>query len=341
MINPIPSQQAQDAALWPLVMHELRQLLRDGRFWGVAALVAVLLVTSGAFGLRHVNSMLSERAEAQQTAAAQWTGQGDKNPHAAAHYGIYVFKPVGALSFLDPGVESSLGVTVKLQAHKRSSLEGAAAQDSTAIAQFGRLSPAAIIQLIVPLLIIGLGYTAWSAERERGTLRQIMSYGVRPRRLLLGKLVGLGGALVLLLAPAVLIGALGLVLLPGETGALSASRAGAWVAVYGVYMVAYLLGAVWVSALSPSSRGALVILLGFWGVTSLIVPRLAGDLIDRTVPMPNPSAFAAQLKASMEQGLPGSGGREARVDQLLGQLLEKEGFESDGGGMMMMQGALM
>ena len=320
-----------------MVTHELRQILRDGRFWGVAALMTALLLSSGVFGWNHASAVQAERAEAQRTSEAQWADQGEKNPHAAAHYGIYVFKPTGALSFFDPGVESSLGVTVKLQAHKRSSLQGAASQDSTALDAFGRLSPAAILQLILPLLIIGLGFTAWSAERERGTLRQIMSYGVAPPRLLQGKLLGLGAALGLLTLPALLVAIGGALWAPP---APPLGRAAALLAVYGLYMGAYLLGAIAVSARAPSSRDALVLLLGFWGLTSLIVPRLAGDLIDAAVPMPAAATFAAELSEHMERGLPGGPGREARVEELLGDLLKREGFSGEGG-MMMMQGSLL
>lgn len=322
--------------LLALARHELRQLLRDGRFYWIGIIVVGLLITSGVFAFSHANTLADERAEAQAIADQQWDEQGDKNPHAAAHYGTYVFKPTSPLAFIDPGVEASLGVTVKLQAHKRSTLEGAASQDSTAIAHFGSLSPAAILQLILPLLIIGLAFNTWSAERERGTLRQIMSYGVPPHRLLGGKLSGLTAGLTLLLLPAVGLAAVGLMLAPGES--LSLGRAAMLGLVYTLYAGIYLMAALWISAQARSSRAALVLLLGLWGITSLILPRLSGDLVDRVLPMPDATTFAADIEKSMKTGLPGGPEREARVEELLGEILAREGFD---GGLMMMQGSLL
>ena len=321
----------------PLIAHEVRQLLRDGRFWWVGSLVLVLLLSSGAFGLGHAAATKSERDEARETAASQWAAQGDKNPHAAAHYGIYVFKPLSGLSFLDPGVDPSLGVTVKLQAHKRSALVGASAQDSTAIRHFGRLTPAAILQLILPLLIIGLGFTAWSAERDRGTLRQLMSYGVEPSRLLWGKLLGLGATLSMLLLPAVVGGAVALSSMSDST--IAAGRVVGLFVSYLLYGVIFMCGSIWVSAKASTSRVALVVLLGFWGITSLIVPRFAGNFIDSVFPMPSASTFAAELEQSLKDGLPKHSGREARTDVLLKKIMKEEGFE--GGGVMMMSGSLL
>lgn len=325
------------APIRALVQHELRLLLRDGRFWWIGAIVIGLLLSSGIFAWSHANTLHEERSQAQEIASEQWASQGDKNPHAAAHYGTWVFKPTGPLSFIDPGVESSLGVTLKLQAHKRSTLAGASTQDSTAIKHFGGLSPAQILQLILPLLIIGLGFTIWSAERERGTLRQIMSYGVPPGRLLWGKLLGLSVALALLMLPAAVIGAVGVALAPGSEG-VPLERSALLAAAYVLYFGIYLFAALWVSATARSSRGALVVLLGLWGLTSLIIPRLTGDVIDASVPMPSSAEFAADIEESMENGLPGGSGREARVEEHLDQILAREGFD---GGLMMMEGSLL
>ena len=65
-----------------------------------------------------------ERDSAQEIVNIQFASQGEKNPHAAAHYGIYAFKSVRPLSFFDTGISSYTGVSVWLEAHKQNEAEG-------------------------------------------------------------------------------------------------------------------------------------------------------------------------------------------------------------------------
>lgn len=308
---------------------ELRELLRDGRFRLVALVVLGLSVVSAAFGWQSARNLAAERAAAQEVAAAQFAGQDDKNPHVAAHYGLYVFKPGGALAFLDPGVEPFLGVSVKLTAHRQSLLRDAAAADETAMQRFGRLSVASVLQLLLPLVLIGLGFGAWTAERERGTLRQLASLGVSPLTLLAGKALALFGALAATLFPALIAGALAVMLLGGETPLPQGSVARlAWlVPAYLAYFAAYAAVVLFVSAVARSSRTSLVALLAFWVATALVLPRIAGDLAARVVPLPPPGALASEVAHSLEVGVPGKESRTARVEAITEALLERHGFK--------------
>ena len=84
-----------------LLRKELYEIVRDGRFRLVALTTLALLMVSLAFGLRQSTAVKAERAAAQAEADHHFVEQEDKNPHVAAHYGTYVFKPSGALSFVD------------------------------------------------------------------------------------------------------------------------------------------------------------------------------------------------------------------------------------------------
>ena len=98
-----------------------------------------------------------------------------KNPHVAAHYGTHVFAPAAMTTAIDPGVSNFLGRSIKIEAHKRNLSAHSRAQDSGANNQLGAFSVATILLSLMPLLIIALGYGAWGRERERGTLRQLLS----------------------------------------------------------------------------------------------------------------------------------------------------------------------
>ena len=66
-----------------------------------------------------------------------WETQGEKNPHSAAHYGVYAFKPRLALSFVDEGVDSFTGTSVWLEAHRQNDFLLRPAQEATAVQRIG------------------------------------------------------------------------------------------------------------------------------------------------------------------------------------------------------------
>jgi len=314
-----------------LIRKELREVIRDGRFWVIALIVAGLTLVALSFGLGRSRAVASERADAQHSADAQWRGQGSKNPHVAAHYGTYVFKPVGALPFIDPGVEPYVGVSVKLEAHRRNDVAAGQARDATGLSRFGGLSVALVLQLLIPLLTIGLGFSAWTAERERGTLRQLASLGLRPRVLATGKALGIAAALGVLLVPALAVGSLVIAMWPDAMGghphatAASVVRPMAMALAYLAYFVVFVGLVLAVSAWARSSRAALVSLLGFWVAAALIAPRAASDAAAWLSPIPNQAQTAAAIRTAIAEGLPGVP-REERVDAITDELLAERGF---------------
>jgi len=327
-----------------LIRKELREVIRDGRFWVIAAIIAALSLVALSFGLSHSRSVAAERASAQHAANEHWRGQDDKNPHVAAHYGTHVFKPVGALPFIDPGFEPYVGVSVKLEAHRRNAFAAGRAEDATGLSRFGGLSIALVLQLLLPLLTIGLGFSAWTAERERGTLRQLASLGLPPRVLASGKALGITTALGVLLVPALLIGSLVVAGWPEAEGhhhhaaeVGGAVRAAAMALAYLTYFLVFVGLVLAVSAMARSSRVALVALLGFWVAAALIVPRAASDAAAWLAPVPSHTQIAAEIREHVEQGLPGIP-REQRVEAITEKLLAAEGFE---GAEMFMPPALL
>lgn len=320
-----------------LLKKELREVVRDGRFWITAVAVALLLVVALAFGFRQTRAIDAERSAAQRTADEHWREQGDKNPHVAAHYGTYVFKPVGPLPFVDPGIDPFVGASIKLEAHRRNDAAAARAQDATGLSRFGGLSVAAVLQLLIPLLTIGLGFSAWTAERERGTLRQLAALGLPPRVLVAGKALGITAALGALLAPALLLGAAVVWGFRGG-GDASGGRVLAMALSYLAYFAAFVAITLAVSAHARSSRSSLVALLGFWVAAALIAPRAASDIAALIAPAPSQARVAEAIRQSVAEGLPDGPPREQRVDTISEELLLAEGFK---GSEMFMDPALL
>ena len=282
---------------------EFREILRDGRIKWSAGILAVMLVAALGTAAQRYADISAERASAQEVVNMQFAAQGEKNPHAAAHYGVYAFKPVTPLSFFDTGIASYTGVSVWLEAHKQNDAEGEPARDATAIARFGELTAALTLQILLPLLVILLAFPAFAGERERGTLRQVLSMQVSPVQSLFGKALGAAGALAVFLGPILLLGIIGLAAAPGGLAYLG--HGFILVAIYIVYATIFLFLTLAVSANLRSAQATLVAMVGFWAVSSFVLPRAASDISRLLYPTPTAVAFQKDIDEAMQSGLNG------------------------------------
>jgi ABC-2 type transport system permease protein len=270
---------------------ELTDAMRDGRFrWASLILTALMLLSAGA-AWRGRSVAERERAAAAHVIDEAWVNQGEKTPHSAAHYGTWVFKPSTVLSVVDPGIEPYAGSATFLEAHRRNEMRYRAAADGTSAQRFGSWSAAAVLQVLVPLLIVIVAFPAFAGEREQGTLRQLASLGVSMRDIALGKALGVGGALVLPIVPVAMLGAL--VVAPERVVTLTL--------LYLAYFAVVLAIALTVSARAPSARTALVILLGLWTFTTLVVPRATADLARTLYPTPSSYTFARAIETDVKR----------------------------------------
>lgn len=304
---------------------ELRESLRDGRFRLLAGGILILLAAALVTGWVETRAARLEIATAREADVETWEGQGPRNPHSAAHFGHFAFKPRPAVSFLDRGVDAYLGRAVWLEAHWQDPFALRPAEDRTAVQRFGELTAAFTLQVLAPLLCVVLGFSAFAGERERGTLRQLASLGLEARTLALGKAAGLGAALALVLLPAVVLaGLLAALASPGEGLAAFAGS----LLVYGLYFATLLALVLAVSAWASRARVALVVLLGFWLSSTVLVPRLVADGAERLEPVPTPRAFFEALAEDEERGMEGQGTREERRKALEERVLAQYGVET-------------
>lgn len=285
---------------------DLRERLRDGRLHWAGGIVVLLLLTALAVGWGHQREARAEQAAAQNADYQDWLRQGARHPHDAAHQGMHAFKPDAALALLDAGINPYIGSTVWLQAHRQSEVKFRPAQDATGLQRFGDLSVGWILQVLGPLLVVVLGFNAFAGEREQGTLRQTLSLGVPPLRLLWGKALALGGALALLLMPAGLIAATAVALSAGSGERMDALLRLAGLALgYALYLAIFVFATLGVSAASRSSRVAITVLLALWIANAVVAPRVLSELSRAIFPSPTRlefnQALASDLKATSDR----------------------------------------
>lgn len=310
---------------------EFTEMLRDGRFRWAAAIVFVLLLASIVMGGKHYRDVKRQHDLARAETRDQWLGQPAKNPHSAAHYGIYAFKPKMLPALLDRGVDGFTGQSVWLEAHKQNEFKFRPAQDATAVQRFGELTAATVMQLLIPLLVILLSFSAFAAEREQGTLRQLLSLGVKKTDLAWGKALGIAGALGVLIVPATIVGviALGLTSEDGPAARLGASASRmAWMFLcYLLYFGVFIGVSLAVSARARSSQMALIVLLGFWIVNGLVAPRAIADLAKRAYPTPSAFTFQQAIDNEMRNGPDGHDTADKRAEALKQRVLKQYGVD--------------
>lgn len=277
---------------------ERLDLRRDARWRALALATVLLMLAALAAGLTRSQQLERERQAAQRGDREVWTAQGSKNPHSAAHFGQYAFKPVGPLALADPGVSDYVGQAIYLEAHRQNEAQFRSARDGTLAARMGHLSLAFVLQTVLPLMAILLGFAAISGEREQGTLPQLLSLGVKPIHLLMGKALAQLGALLGLLVLSIVGMTAGLALFGsrpttdlGNDGLRLLSMAAA----YALYLAGFTALALAVSAWSRSSRSALVGLLVFWLLNSFLVPRWVTDAARGVDPLPTALAFRDEM----------------------------------------------
>jgi ABC-2 type transport system permease protein len=185
------------------------------------------------------------------------------------------------------------------------------------MARFGELTVSFALKVFAPLLVILLAYGSFAAERESGTLRQVLATGAAPGKLFLGKALGVSAILALLLGPLLLLGWIGLLV---SSGAEYLAEALGLTLGYLAYLAIFVLLALVVSAHARTAQTALVVLIGFWLVGTFVLPRLAVDAGRAIHPPPTTLEFAARIEEDLQSGVDGVSAAQL-IDERRGQLL--------------------
>lgn len=284
---------------------DVRERWRDGRLPWAGGLVVLLLLTALGVGFARQQEARAEQTAAQSLDYRDWLKQGRRHPHDAAHQGMHAFKPEPALAIVDAGINPYIGSTVWLQAHRQSEVQFRPAKDATGLQRFGDLSVGWILQVLGPLLVIVLGFNAFAGEREQGVLRQTLSLGVSPLRMLAGKALALAASLALLLGPAALIAAVAVVAGADAGGGADALlRFCLLTGGYALYLAIFVLLTLGVSAAATTSRVAITVLLALWIAQAVIAPRVLSEVSRIRYPTPTrlefDKALGADLKATSD-----------------------------------------
>ena len=306
-----------------IILNEWKILVRN-RSIVYVSLIFILSIIS----LTWMSNLQSENQSKAQAAAekhirAQWDNLEPMNPHRAAHYGVYVFKPISILNSLDDGVSSITGNVLKLEGHVQNEIVHSEASQSITISKFGKLKPSVILQYVVPLFLIFLSFGSITNDKETGRMKLITLQGVSLEKLVLSKSISiwLYGLMLIMLS----------VLLQSSLGPLALDaglRLGLAFISYGLYYLIVVCLSTFVSVSFKNDTSAISLLLATWIVWTIFLPKIWGNTVEKVYPLPSRQNFIAQMKEDRSKGIDGHNPRDERRSKLEKEYLVKYKVDS-------------
>lgn len=274
--------------------HELQKQARSLtlRLLGPLLLLLTLLVAAAHWQQQRDFTEMQAYLQAENDAA--WQAQPDRHPHRVAHYGTIAFRTLSALNFLDAGVNPFVGNALFLEAHRQNSSHFRQYMHSTAYMGLGYLSAATIILVLWPLVLVTIAFASISQERERGTLRLLLSMGVSLRQLWLGKAAAY---LLISLLFLLLIFAIALLFMTGSSStATDLTRLLGLFVLYLGYSLIWIMLILTLSQFASTSYQALLQAVLIWGILVVLLPKLSFSLGSQWYPVPDRAGFEAQVE---------------------------------------------
>lgn len=315
--------------LFIVAKNEIRIALREKLVLAFALIITLLLGLAlyAGFATYRQQQLIITKTQAEKR--QEWLNQGEKHPHIAAHYGTFVFRPKTILSLFDFGLDAYTGTSIYLEAHHQHEFMFRPAQDHSSMIRFGELSSALVLKILLPLLIIFLTFASFTRERERGTLKLLISQGISFRTITWGKILAYSLMLVVVLLPFLLgIVALSLLGYQSQTTTDVIGRTVGLLLIYGVYMFLFIGFSVWVSLRSSLGRNALLTLLSSWIFLSILMPKSVANLSESFYSLPSIREFKSAIEEGKAHGLDGKTSRSSRIANLEKKLLAEYQVDS-------------
>ena len=120
-----------------IILNEWKMFTRDRVFVYSTIFFVLSLSLVVWMGIIQNKGQQQLQMKAQNHVRQQWENLEAMNPHRAAHYGSYVFKPVSILNSVDEGINSITGNVLKLEGHVQNEIVYSEASQSISISKFG------------------------------------------------------------------------------------------------------------------------------------------------------------------------------------------------------------
>lgn len=285
---------------YTIAKKEIRSSFRNRQLYIVTAIIWLLLLVAALGGYKNYKSTSDNREQASKMFRHEWEEQ-KANPHSAAHFGTYLFRPQTFVSLLDIGINNFTGTTYRVEAHAQHDLDSSQAEASDIAMRLGELTVALIFQILIPLIALFLAFSSITGEREQHTLKMLYMQGVKPIHLLIGKIAGNYLLLLFFVAPAILF-MVGCLLLNFSSDPISL-RMVLLIVFYLVYFFVITSLFVFISVLCKNSKASLLCGLGAWMIFCILLPRITTGIADDAYTLPSRFEFNKNVSTGYSKGI--------------------------------------
>jgi len=299
--------------------------VEEWRYWSrtklgaATAVLALILVCISVFASLSQQAQEKNTRESMQVKAEQtFRDQPARHPHRMVHYGHYVFRTPTALAALDPGVDSYTGTVMFLEGHRQNTATFSPNYDGAQAGPFAQLTPALAYQLLVPLVLIVMGFSVVAREREAVTDRQLITSGISPVSIWFGKTLALIGVALLMLLP-LLIG----VILSDSLNSIGLG----FFAIYALYLLTWVLIISAVSTWSRSTSASLLIMLTIWTILCIVSPRVVASIANTAIPTASQIEMDMDVLVALRSVGDGHNANDPAFNRLKANLFEQYGVE--------------
>jgi len=311
--------------MWNIFKNEWLYYSRTPWLLGTSVGFVLVLIFSIVLGNYQTKKQSERYKTAKNELRAQWGSIDAMNPHGAAHYGTYVFKPANLLSSLDEGVNSITGNVLRVEGHVQNEIVHSEASQMQSVSKFGKLKSSLLLQYLVPILLIFLAFRSISSEKQSGRMKLLVLQGVKPLSLVLGKTLSICLYGIGLLAITVLAYSLfNLTDLNSEV----LGRTALFFISYSFYYFIITGLTVFFSARWENPTIALTSMLGIWIIWTIFLPNILMSSVEKWHELPSRNEFKSAMKEDRSKGLDGHNPSDERKEELEARVLKDYGVDS-------------
>ena len=306
-----------------IILNEWKMLVRNRVFIYLTIFFVLSLILVVWMGIIQNSTQQEYRTNAQKHVRKQWDNLEAMNPHRAAHYGSYAFKPRNLLNSMDGGINDITGNVIQLEGHVQNEIVYSEASQSLSISKFGKLKSSLLLQYVIPLFLIFLAYGSISNEKETQRLKLLIFQGISMTRLIFAKslsiwIYGLSLLLITIVFQSLLI----------SSDPEVFQRLALLILSYGSYYYIITSLATYFSARLKNNTSALSAILATWILWTIFLPKIWGNAVEKIHPLPNRMAFKAAMKEERSKGIDGHNPTDKRREQLKNKYLTEYKVDS-------------
>lgn len=287
-----------------LIALELRIVLRDRAALGLLAVLAGALALACLSGGALMESQIDGRAAAQarQSEAATQFRERLADPELPAEEAILtpyrlrqvLIAPLPVLADFSAGRApiDPYTTTVSMRASRDTLFQRSGLENPELLVR-GGIDLGFVVVVLAPLVLIGLLYGLFAADRDSGIARLIVAQAGSPVRLVAARIMPRLALVLLPIAVAVLVQ-----LASGPDVAGRWQAAGVWLLVAALFLLLWAACGAWINSLDIGAETAAFALVALWALLTLVLPATFSAIVQASYPPPSRFEQIAAARAA-------------------------------------------